>query len=137
MPDRERKGSEMTPEENAPIDLEEVRKRITLCLDLDPGASTIDVMLDAIKLADEVERLRTRVGTELNEARGEAAVQKRIERATQPLLDRVDGLREALMLTRYECEFLHHAKKDQHGLGDQCPVESRVRAALEPTDPAS
>jgi hypothetical protein len=33
---------------------------------------------------------------ELNEARGEAAVQKRIERATQPLLDENERLREAL-----------------------------------------
>jgi hypothetical protein len=32
---------------------------------------------------------------ELNEARGEAAVQKRIERATQPLLDENERLREA------------------------------------------
>ncbi len=40
-----------------PVDLEEVRRRITLCLDLDPEASTIQVVLDAIRLADEVERL--------------------------------------------------------------------------------
>ena len=41
----------------------------------------------------EIEQLRKRVGVEQNEARGEAAVQKRIERATQPLLDEIDGLR--------------------------------------------
>jgi hypothetical protein len=32
----------------------------------------------------------------MNEARGEAAIQKRIERATQPLLDKIDRLTETL-----------------------------------------
>ncbi len=40
------------------MDLEVIRKRITLCLDLDPAASTIDVVLDAVKLADELSTLR-------------------------------------------------------------------------------
>lgn len=40
------------------VDLEKVRERITLCLDLSPEASTIQVVLDAIQLAEEVERLR-------------------------------------------------------------------------------
>jgi hypothetical protein len=41
-----------------PIDLEAIRKRITLCLDLSPKASTIQVVLDAIQLADELEEAR-------------------------------------------------------------------------------
>jgi len=80
------------------------------------------------QLQNEVERLRASLPTE---ARGEAAVQKRIERATQPLLDRIDGLRDALVVRHRDYEFLHHAKKDQHGYGDRCLVEMRVREALD------
>jgi len=28
------------------------------------------------------------------------------------------------------CEVAHHAKKDQHGLGEPCPIEVRHEAAL-------
>ena len=30
----------------------------------------------------------------------------------------------------YICESVHHAKRDQHQLGEPCPVEQRIRGAL-------
>ena len=41
-----------------------------------------------------------------------------------------DQLLGALRLTHIECQHLHHAKKDQHSLGQPCPVVARINAAI-------
>lgn len=43
----------------------------------------------------------------------------------------VERLRKALEECSLNCEHLHHGKKDRHESGTPCPVEARVRAALE------
>ena len=77
------------------------------------------------------------VELERREARGEAAVQKRIERATQPLLDKIDKLQSenkdlwtALSRISPDCEHLSHKRKDYHSLSDPCPVEILIRTIL-------
>ena len=64
--------------------------------------------------------------------------QEEIERGIEAMQVVIDlraentRLREALRSHSHNCEFLHHAKRDQHEHGERCPVEVRVNAALHP-----
>ena len=46
------------------------------------------------------------------------------------LAARVREMEGALCAAWVQCEHLHHAKKDQHKLGESCPVEARINAVL-------
>lgn len=45
---------------------------------------------------------------------------------------RVRELEKALSEACTACGCLHHAKRDQHGSADPCPVSARIAAALSP-----
>ena len=37
------------------------------------------------------------------------------------------ALREALTIGSFQCKDMHHALKDRHELGQECPVEKRAK----------
>ena len=39
-------------------------------------------------------------------------------------------LLKALRLTSIDCQHLHHARKDQHLLSEECPVVARINASI-------
>ena len=43
---------------------------------------------------------------------------------------RIAALEAALRLCDRNCDHLHHAKADRHGIGEPCPVEERIKLAL-------
>ena len=45
---------------------------------------------------------------------------------------RIAELEKALAAACSSCGCLHHAKRDQHGIMDPCPVSARIDAALTP-----
>jgi hypothetical protein len=46
------------------------------------------------------------------------------------LRDERDALRKALWLCDRTCDFIAHSELERHGLGEKCPVEARITAAL-------
>lgn len=43
----------------------------------------------------------------------------------------IKKLLEVTRVVSLTCEHLHHQKSDRHGIGDPCPVEARIVAAIE------
>lgn len=41
-----------------------------------------------------------------------------------------NGLRYSMGIVSWRCSNLHHAKLDQHHIGDPCPVEARIESIL-------
>jgi hypothetical protein len=67
-------------------------------------------------------------GTQIDDAaihsmRGYVAEKLRIEAER-------DALRQALLLCDRTCDYIAHSELERHGLGEQCPVEARIIAAL-------
>lgn len=56
-----------------------------------------------------------------------------LETALRDEQGKVETLRQALLLADIQCEHLHHEKRERHALGDACPVEAKIKAALAST----
>jgi hypothetical protein len=82
---------------------------------------------------DLIARLRNLVGeiplSSTDRLRIEAAI------ALEAQAREIEALRELLSLANGECQNLHHTRKDQHKLGEPCPVERRINDAIKAVTP--